>query len=157
MQRIAIGDSAHRAGIPQIIVYNKCDLLNQLPSDDDALYISAERGVGIDMFIRHIEQVVRTAVAERSHRPFQQDEHLGSAAVAESHTPTIISSERQRHLVTQAIEALRNALNTLDASLPLDMLTLDLEAAMQALGEITGEVTTADMLERMFSRFCVGK
>ena len=40
---------------------------------------------------------------------------------------------------------------------PPDLLAVDLAAALDALGEITGEVTSAEILERMFSRFCVGK
>jgi tRNA modification GTPase len=39
----------------------------------------------------------------------------------------------------------------------LDMVALDLKEAMDALGEITGEVTTSDILNNMFSNFCVGK
>jgi len=41
--------------------------------------------------------------------------------------------------------------------MPLDMVALDVKEALDALGEITGEVTTADILDHMFSRFCVGK
>jgi tRNA modification GTPase len=41
--------------------------------------------------------------------------------------------------------------------MPLDMVALDVKEALDALGEITGEVTTSDILDHMFSRFCVGK
>ena len=41
--------------------------------------------------------------------------------------------------------------------MPLDVVAVDLEDAVDALGELTGEITTSDILENMFSRFCVGK
>jgi len=41
--------------------------------------------------------------------------------------------------------------------MPGDAVAVDLKEALDALGEITGEVTAADILETMFSRFCVGK
>jgi tRNA modification GTPase len=40
---------------------------------------------------------------------------------------------------------------------PLDIIAEDIREALSALGQITGEVTTEDMLAQMFSRFCVGK
>jgi tRNA modification GTPase len=42
-------------------------------------------------------------------------------------------------------------------NLPLDLLSNDMQEAIRTLGEITGEVTTEEMLSRMFSHFCVGK
>jgi tRNA modification GTPase len=41
--------------------------------------------------------------------------------------------------------------------MPLDLIAPSLREAVNALGEITGEVSTADILEAMFSRFCIGK
>ena len=43
------------------------------------------------------------------------------------------------------------------AQMPLDVVAVDLEEAVNALGELTGEITSSDILENMFSRFCVGK
>ena len=52
---------------------------------------------------------------------------------------------------------LEEALRRADAAEPLDLIAPMLREAVNALGEITGEVSTADILETMFSRFCVGK
>jgi tRNA modification GTPase len=68
-----------------------------------------------------------------------------------------IASERQKRLIDQALQAVRETLDMASHGLPLDLIAPTLREAVDSLGEITGEVSTADILERMFSRFCVGK
>jgi tRNA modification GTPase len=73
------------------------------------------------------------------------------------HQTAIIDSERQRDLLERAREALERAAAALETSVPLDLVAVDVREALDALGEITGAVTTAQVLDSMFSRFCVGK
>lgn len=68
-----------------------------------------------------------------------------------------VESKRQATLIAQAQEALTDAKSAVLNHLPFDLLALDCERALSALGEITGEVTQEDILEHMFSSFCVGK
>ncbi|MDR1986488.1 MAG: tRNA uridine-5-carboxymethylaminomethyl(34) synthesis GTPase MnmE [Treponema sp.] len=68
-----------------------------------------------------------------------------------------IGTERQKGLIQGAIDSLEAALALADQGEPLDLIAPLLREGVHALGEITGEVSTADMLEVMFSRFCVGK
>lgn len=68
-----------------------------------------------------------------------------------------IESKRQADLIQEAYEALSDAKKAVEANFPFDLLAVDCERALNALGEITGEVTREDILERMFSSFCVGK
>ncbi len=68
-----------------------------------------------------------------------------------------LGSERQRDLCTKAIQALNSAMQNAQEGFPLDMLTEDLEEALSYLGEITGEVNSDDILDKVFSGFCVGK
>jgi tRNA modification GTPase len=68
-----------------------------------------------------------------------------------------VASERQKLLLDRAEAALGTALAGLDAGTPLDALVLDLREAADALGEITGEVASDEILEAVFSRFCLGK
>jgi len=68
-----------------------------------------------------------------------------------------LGTERQKNLVDTACRALEEALSLAGNDEPLDLIAPLLREAVNALGEITGEVSTADILEDMFSRFCVGK
>ncbi len=69
----------------------------------------------------------------------------------------VIDSERQKILLENAVQSLKMAEKAVQGKVPLDLLALDLKEAMDYLGEITGEITSADILNNMFSRFCVGK
>ncbi len=66
-------------------------------------------------------------------------------------------NQRQASALTRAKIALQHVLETIDQQLPFDFWTIDLRSAIQALGEITGEEVTESMLDRIFSRFCIGK
>lgn len=69
----------------------------------------------------------------------------------------VIDSMRQKKLLEQARNALEKYSQALREGMPMDMAAVDLTDALDALGEITGEVNSVDVLERMFSNFCVGK
>jgi tRNA modification GTPase len=66
-------------------------------------------------------------------------------------------SARQKELIDRCIEAITEALSLADRGMSLDLVTPVLREGVNYLGEITGEVSTADILDEMFSRFCVGK
>ena len=69
----------------------------------------------------------------------------------------VIENTRQKENLDRAALALRRASDAVNQSLPLDIVSMDIQEALEALGEITGEVTTDDILERIFGSFCVGK
>ncbi|WP_414529213.1 tRNA uridine-5-carboxymethylaminomethyl(34) synthesis GTPase MnmE [Nodularia chucula] len=66
-------------------------------------------------------------------------------------------NQRQAAALTQAKISLEQVQVTITDQLPLDFWTIDLRGAIQALGEITGEQVTESVLDRIFSRFCIGK
>ncbi len=68
-----------------------------------------------------------------------------------------IFRERHRDAVRRAAENLARAAQTLDAGAPLELVASDLAAAADALGTITGVVTSEDVLDRVFAEFCIGK
>jgi tRNA modification GTPase len=66
-------------------------------------------------------------------------------------------NQRQAAALTQARSALKQVQITIQDQLPLDFWTIDLRSAVQAFGEVLGEDVTESMLDRIFSRFCIGK
>lgn len=69
----------------------------------------------------------------------------------------LITSARHQEALRRVAEHLRASLASLEQELPLDFVSIDLRAAYDALGEVTGETASDDLLERIFSEFCIGK
>jgi tRNA modification GTPase len=86
-------------------------------------------------------------------------EKLFSLALAESHTEqdTLVSSARHAEALYHAGAALDAALMGLDNGLSGDLLAQDIRRSLFHLGEITGQVSTDDLLENIFRKFCIGK
>jgi tRNA modification GTPase len=70
---------------------------------------------------------------------------------------TYTINQRQQTALLQAKKALQNMQITIAQQLPIDFWTIDLRAAIQALGSITGVEITESVLDRIFSKFCIGK
>jgi tRNA modification GTPase len=68
-----------------------------------------------------------------------------------------VSNPRHKGALLRAEAALRDALASVEGGLPADCTASDIRAAVDALGEITGETATEDLLETIFSHFCIGK
>lgn len=69
----------------------------------------------------------------------------------------LITSARHQAALRAAHDHLRASLVALEQGLPLDFVSIDLDAAYDSLGEVTGETASEDLLERIFSEFCIGK
>jgi len=69
----------------------------------------------------------------------------------------LVTSARHQEALRRAAEHLRAAISSLEQALPLDFVSIDLRAAYDALGEVTGETASDDLLDRIFSEFCIGK
>lgn len=69
----------------------------------------------------------------------------------------LVTSSRHRDALKKAQENVRSALRALDRGMSGDFLSIDLRSALKNLGTITGEITTEDILDSIFSRFCIGK
>ena len=70
---------------------------------------------------------------------------------------TIVTNARHFHALQQMLNALQDVRQALDAKIPGDLLSLDIRRALHYLGEITGEVSNEDLLDYIFSKFCIGK
>jgi tRNA modification GTPase len=82
---------------------------------------------------------------------------LQKAAGASSSEPGFLTNARHQGLVGDSLEALAKATDAVAQKIPHEMLLLDLYAALRPLDEITGATTSDDILNLIFSRFCIGK
>jgi tRNA modification GTPase len=78
----------------------------------------------------------------------------GKAAAADA---TYVSNARHISLLKQARKQIRDAIEGIEAGVPLDMVEIDLKNAWQSLGEIIGDAVAEDLIDQIFSQFCLGK
>ncbi len=143
---------SHHADKKRLVVVNKTDLPSQIdPSELErlvtrepgqppsrAVWISVRTETGLD----DLRDAIRTMMLRADFEP-------GEAAV--------ITRLRHRNNLTKAREALAAAVESVQGGLSGEFVAMDLRAAIDALGEITGAVTTDDILDRIFRDFCIGK
>ncbi|GCA92408.1 tRNA uridine-5-carboxymethylaminomethyl(34) synthesis GTPase MnmE [Microcystis aeruginosa] len=126
-----------------ILVINKIDLVNPetviYPAEiERVVKLSAVQNQGIE----DLEKSIINAV---------QNQELQAANL------DLAINQRQAAALTRAKIALQQVKKTIDQNLPFDFWSIDLRTAIQSLGEITGEEVTESVLDRIFSRFCIGK
>jgi len=139
-----IGDITTRQNprpLPCIPIWNKTDIAPMPPPRQSAvanlLGISAKTGAGV----AELTASVATAIGKIT----------GPAETA------AVGTARQKNLVEAATAALQEALTLAEREEALDLIAPLLRDAVNLLGEITGEVSTSDILDEMFAKFCVGK
>jgi len=133
------------ADIPVTLLMNKIDLVDLAPgvietaSETPSLtriYVSARTGAGLDLLRQHLQRSAGFQGAEAG-----------------------ALSARRRHLdaLGRALDLVRGAAATLAETQAAELFAEDLRLAQRALGEITGEFTSDDLLGEIFSSFCIGK
>ncbi|MBE7048331.1 MAG: tRNA uridine-5-carboxymethylaminomethyl(34) synthesis GTPase MnmE [Ruminococcaceae bacterium] len=126
-----------------IIILNKSDL---------------ESSWKIPLSMQEIPQVVLSAKYKQGIDALEQvTEQLFSLGSITQNRDAAIVNLRQKQAASQARDALKNALKTLESGVPLDLLSVDLRIALEALGTITGESVSDEIINEIFSRFCLGK
>jgi tRNA modification GTPase len=136
---------------PTLLVWSKIDQRLEQPSAElptlpfahpyllGSVATSVVTGAGIDDLARAVAQAL-----------------LGGQAVVPGNAQ-LVSNPRHRDALDRAVNALQAAVAGQTAGVPTDLLAGDLTTAMNALGEITGETVGEDLLDTIFSRFCIGK
>lgn len=119
-----------------IRVLNKCDQ-HSLATPEGWIAISAKRGDGIERLLGELRQTVDT------------NQIMNGEAV--------VSSTRHYEALGRAERAAKSALEALVANISTDLVAREIRDVLDAIGEITGEVTTTDILAEIFSKFCIGK
>ena len=69
----------------------------------------------------------------------------------------LVSNERHKGLLNDAYKSVENALSNIDMGFEVDMVSIDINSALEYLGEITGENTSEQVIDDIFKNFCVGK
>jgi len=124
-----------RTGAEVLLVRTKSDLAPVVLSAEDEVDCSAIAKNGLDLLKQTLHDF-----AERHARP-----------------PLAPSQSRCKHHVETAIQRLREAHNLALFEDPPELLALALRAALDQIGEMSGAILTNDLLDRIFSRFCIGK
>ena len=118
-----------------ITVWNKADLGDGLRVTGDGLLLSAKNG--------EVEELKRVLVE--------------TAKTMYHHNGTIISNARHYEALVRAQEAIRRVKEGLANSLSGEFLSMDLQDCLTALGEITGQISSQEVLNNIFAKFCIGK
>jgi tRNA modification GTPase len=135
-QGVTAEDRELMARAPKLLVAgNKCDLPHGAV---EGIAVSAKTGEGIP----RLREAILEAVAPRA--AFEQETGF-------------ITSVRHERLLVEAAEFLEKARAAVEAGIPHEMLLLDLYAALRPIDAITGATTADDILNRIFSTFCIGK
>lgn len=139
-------DQAERTGKKMIGVINKIDLpqkidvstLKRLIPQSDFLQLSALTREGMEKLIRALKQgILSKGMPEKGE--------------------TVLTCVRHRNSIARAEKSIKNAELSLKKGMSQEFVAMDLRGALDALGEITGETTTDDILNHIFSEFCIGK
>jgi tRNA modification GTPase len=132
---------------PVVTVWNKIDIARKFlpPEKEQVVLLSAKTGEGLQELLQTVSKKL-----------------LGGQLPEHGPSGPSLGTDRQRILVCRAIAAVKEAVTLANSTLPGEPPPLDLAApalkdAVDALGEISGEVTNDAILTTMFSRFCVGK
>ena len=126
-----------------IVLLNKIDLERKIELDEfgleNILEISAKDNIGIE----DMEERIYSYIVEEK--------------VEDSSEKLIITNIRHKTALEKTKDAIRNIFETIDAGMPMDLISVDLKEALDSLSEITGEISSEDILDHVFGNFCVGK
>jgi tRNA modification GTPase len=165
------GVSLARSSAPSLLVMNKIDATGpHSPGSMGPAAASSSNEGGSDGMAQagglpayvaaSFSAVVGTSAVTREGLDSLRDALLRLAGAPELASGGSVSwsvNERQAEALVRAREALDNVKSSVDQGLPIDFWTVDLRAALMALGEVSGDEVSEEILDSIFSRFCIGK
>ena len=125
-------------GKTKITFINKSDLESKIEIKDDYITGNTMSDNGLDNLKNKIIELFDLEKLEQSNLE-------------------IVSSTRAINLIKEALKHIDNAINNISDEIPVDMIAIDIKSAWDALGEITGESYQDELLDTLFSKFCLGK
>ncbi|MGL5054314.1 MAG: tRNA uridine-5-carboxymethylaminomethyl(34) synthesis GTPase MnmE [Fusobacteriaceae bacterium] len=124
--------------INKIDVEKKVDV-TALDKVENWIEISAKESIGIDeMESRIYSYIVKGDIEDNSQK-------------------LIITNVRHKSALEKTKDAVKNIFETIESGLPMDLIAVDLKEGLDALSEVTGEISSEDLLDHIFKNFCVGK
>ena len=127
-----------------LVVLNKADtadptpVINRLKElDHTPLVVSAKSKEGLEALLQKLSELTAWSTTSASQ--------------------TIVTNARHADALRRTLEAIQRSLDAVALSIPGDLLAQDLRVALDSLGEITGTISTDDLLANIFSKFCIGK
>lgn len=129
-----------------IILLNKTDLQEKITEENPeineakatVIKISALNNVGIDKLYEEI-----TKMFDLNQINLDQE--------------VVITNIRHKNLIDKAIESTKKAKKTMEQQMPIDIIAIFIKDILEDLGNITGEIVTEDIIDEIFSKFCLGK
>jgi tRNA modification GTPase len=144
-------ESLQSPGIAMLLVANKMDLLQQDKKRESIQEFFRTSGLP-DL------QTIFISAKEKLHIDDLKNKIYGTAIKDQlSGDETLVTNIRHLEALQKTEEALIRVLGGIDGSITSDFLSMDIKQALHYLGEITGTVTTDDLLDNIFSKFCIGK
>ena len=126
-----------------IVLLNKIDLNKKINLEghnlENIVEISAKDNIGIE----DMQEKIYSYIVEEN--------------VENSSEKLIITNIRHKTALEKTKDAIKNIFETIDMGLPMDLISVDLKEALDSLSEITGEISSEDILDHVFGNFCVGK
>ncbi|MBS6019366.1 MAG: tRNA uridine-5-carboxymethylaminomethyl(34) synthesis GTPase MnmE [Leptotrichia wadei] len=126
-----------------IVLLNKIDLNKKINLEghnlENIVEISAKDNIGIE----DMQEKIYSYIVEED--------------VENSSEKLIITNIRHKTALEKTKDAIKNIFETIDMGLPMDLISVDLKEALDSLSEITGEISSEDILDHVFGNFCVGK
>lgn len=136
--------------VPFLLIGTKLDRVGGSGPDGHSDPSSGEERTAFDLKISAIEGANMEALKKRMKQRALESKEYDSSKM-------LVTSSRHRDALQKAQKSVRQAIHGLQTGMTGDLLSIDLRAALRELGTITGEITTEDLLDSIFSRFCIGK